>query len=159
MATLQQLGLACAETDEPYSAMVELARRPLVYRTLVVSLASIFKEELAFIATVKRRMPHVEIWLTHTDGRAGTLAEAMRLGADGLLSDEGFHRTATGAAAPAAADEPTPGHALPEKMSDKLAATPDNLEDAPEPDLPEPVLSADELRALLQEQPNLEGEE
>jgi len=148
IAVLQQLGLSCAEVDDPYAAALELARRPLVYRALILSLASLFREELGIIASVKRRMPHVEIWLTHTEGRVAALAEAMRQGADGLLSEEGLHRTAVGAPAEPVAplhdesEQPTPD--LAHEASEEEA-------ELPAPD--EPVLTADELRALLQEQP------
>src|SRR3954470_6808119 len=110
LTALQRLGYSCAEADDPYTGMLELCRNSLAYRALVVSLASLFKEELSFIESVKRRFPHVEVWLTQTDGRQASLAEAMRLGADGLLSEDGLHRIAvsttptspTGAVAPAA---------------------------------------------------------
>jgi hypothetical protein len=150
VAVLQQLGLSCSEVEDPYAAMIELARRPMVYRATILSLASLFKEEMALVATIKRRMPHVEVWLTHTDGRAGALAEAMRLGADGLLSQEGLHRTAVGAPEGDVVPHASNDTPLPEKMSDKLAVSSDELDD--EPKEGEPVLTADELRALLQEQ-------
>src|SRR5258706_4009281 len=92
--TLQRLGFTCAEIDDPYAAMAEICRRPLVYRAIILSLASMYREELPIIQSVKRRWPHVDVWLTQTDGRHGALADAMRLGADGLLSDDGLHRTA-----------------------------------------------------------------
>jgi hypothetical protein len=159
VAVLQQLGLSCSEVEDPYAAMLELARRPMVYRAMILSLASLFKEELGLVATVKRRMPHVEIWLTHTDGRTGALAEAMRLGADGLLSEEGLHRTAVGAptgdvVAPVKSEPPL--SPLPEKMSEKLAVSEELAGEAKEG---EPVLTADELRALLQEQVDLQQPE
>src|SRR5206468_7809549 len=94
--TLGRLGFTCAEVDDPYSAMAEICRRPLVYRAMILSLASLYREELAIIASVKRRWPHVDVWLTQTDGRHAALADAMRLGADGLLSEEGLHRTGIG---------------------------------------------------------------
>src|SRR3954454_13254579 len=94
LGTLQRLGYGCAEMDDPYAAMAELCRRPLVYRAVILSLSSLHREELALIPGVKRRFPHVEIWLTHTDGRQAALADAMRMGADGLLSGEGLHRVA-----------------------------------------------------------------
>src|SRR5688500_9008434 len=97
LGILQRLGFTCAETDEPYHAMLELARRPMVYRAMILSLTGLYKEELQVIAATKRRFPHVEVWLTHIEGRQATLAEAMRLGADGLLADDGLHRTAAGA--------------------------------------------------------------
>src|SRR3954470_10743125 len=97
LETLSQQGFQCAAREDPYSAMAELARRPLAYRAVVLSLQSLYGEELSFIPAVKRRWPHLDVWLTHIDGRASTLAEAMRLGADGLLAEDGqLHRTGVG---------------------------------------------------------------
>ena len=163
LSVLQRLGFTCAETDDPYHAALELARRPMVYRAMILSLTGLYKEELQVIASTKRRFPHVEIWLTHIEGRQASLAEAMRLGADGLLADDGLHRTAagafpvetipsenlrtpitlpaSGATAPPVAEPPDPRDAEPERTDDDDA------------NVAEPVLTADELRALLQEQP------
>jgi len=71
-----------------------LSRRPQTYGAMVLSLQSVYREELSLIATVKVRFPQVEIWLTDTDGRQASLADAMRLGADGLLGNDGLHRVA-----------------------------------------------------------------
>src|SRR5687768_14765697 len=79
------------ERDDPYAAMLELCRRPLVYRAMVLSLQGLYRDELSIISTVRRRFPHVSIWLTHTDGRQAALAEAMRLGAEALVDDDGIH--------------------------------------------------------------------
>lgn len=145
-AVLQQMGFTCAEVDDPYAAMLEICRKPLVYRAIILSLASLYKEELAVVQSIKQRFPHIEVWLTQTDGRQASLAEAMRLGADGLLSDDGLHRIAITAAAEAPALPPQ---------------TPRRSEAEDEPGemdigIGEPVLTADELRALLQEQPTAE---
>ena len=167
LATLQRMGYGCAEADDPYAAMAELCRRPMVYRAVILSVSSLHREELALIPGVKRRFPHLEVWLTHTDGRQSTLAEAMRLGADGLLSGEGLHRVALPAGGvmtyvPAPSVEPhvpAPRPELPAR-ADASPAAPEGREEtdaAPADDdsngIGEPVLSADELRALLQEQP------
>ena len=150
---MQSLGYTCAEIDDPYAAAAELLKRPLVYRAVVLSLTSLYREELTLIATLKRRLPHLDIWLTHTEGRQAAMAEAVRLGADGLLGEDGaLHRLlqhpqpqvhTDAAAAPAAppADVESPAQHM---------VSPVDL------DMPsgEPVLSADELRALLQEEPS-----
>ena len=167
LATLQRMGYGCAEADDPYAAMAELCSRPMVYRAVIVSLSSLHREELTFITGIKRRYPHVEIWLTHTDGRQSALAEAMRLGADGLLSGEGLHRVAVpapgavpyvpepepeleapaiGPAPHAAMQQPAPA------VADPASAQAAGGEDETNA-IGEPVLSADEVRALLQEQP------
>jgi hypothetical protein len=145
LGTLQRLGFQCAETDDPYAAMAELCRRPLVYRALILSLQNFYREELQLIQLVKRRFPHIEIWLTQTDGRQASLAEAMRYGADGLLDEEGLHRTAVGAPSEIRNPEPAP---LP-----PAAPEPAPVEESV--GIAEPVLTADELRALLQDQPSM----
>lgn len=141
---LERLGFSCAEADDPYFAMLELCRKPLVYRALILSLTSLYKEELALIESVKKRFPHVEIWLTQTDGRQASLAESMRLGADGLLAEDGLHRIALTPAAE------SPAVAQPSVSDDGADALADH-----DVSTGEPVLTADELRALLQEQPSL----
>lgn len=147
LPVLAQLGFQCAEADDPYAAMLELCRRPLAYRSLVLSLAGLYRDELQIIAAVKRRFPHVEIWLTQTDGRAAALAEANRAGADGLLSDEGLHPFATSAAlAQTLPPESTRPAAVPE-------SPPARQSPPAEPAPSEAVLTAEELRALLQDSP------
>src|SRR6266550_4369592 len=112
LAIMQSLQYECAEIDDPYAALAELIRRPLVYRAILLSLTSLHRDELAVVATIKRRLPHVDVWVTHIEGRQAALAEAMRLGADGLLAEDGLHRTgAGGAAAPASASPATPAPA------------------------------------------------
>lgn len=151
---LQRLyGFECVEVDDPYAAMMELCRRKLVYNAVIVSLVSLFREELGVIATVKRRFPHLEIWLTHTDGRQAALAEALQLGADGLLGEDGLHRTAPMPATVApqvAAYAPPPDDPAPPETG---AGT--DARGADETSIGEPVLTADELRALLQDQPTM----
>ncbi|MCC6425044.1 MAG: hypothetical protein IT447_16340 [Phycisphaerales bacterium] len=149
LLTLQRHGFHCAQVDDPYSAMAELCRRPLVYRALILSLQSLYREELSLVATIKRRFPHIEIWLTQTDGRQAALAEAMRQGADGLLDEEGLHRTATGA--------PNIELATPQRAetTPPPPVEPDSSDLTDDPPLGEPILSSEELRALLQEQPSL----
>ena len=169
--TLRALGFGAAELDDPYAAMAELCRRPLVYRVLILSLASLYREELAMISAVKWRFPHVEVWLAHTDGRQAALAEGLRLGADGLLSDDGLHRlgspataappgpTGTTAAAWLAEPADSPRHS----SAEGGAASPGRHEvgdgTSAAADTAEPILTADELRALLQEQSSVTPED
>ena len=154
METLQRLGYTSSEWEEPYSAMAELCRQPLIYRSVILSLASLYREELAVVRTIKRRFAHVEVWLAHTDGRQASLAEAMRLGADGLLDDDGLHRVAIASSA----DEPPLSHSEQEALADasrvSAAARADEGFDT-DYMAAEPILSADELKALLQEQPTM----
>src|SRR5438128_152588 len=74
-AALTRLGIDFHPVTDPYAAMLEIARRPMLYRALIVSLQSVYREELALVSAVKRRFPQVEIWLTQTDGRHAALAE------------------------------------------------------------------------------------
>src|SRR5262245_55641019 len=152
VGTLARLGFDTHECDDPYTGMLELCRRRLAYRALVVSLAGLFRSELSLINTVKRRFPHVEIWLAHTDGRQADLAESMRLGADGLLGDEGFHRIATTQTPEPVSYTQVPPTLVP--VSDAQKQDEDERSAADDEVTPgEPVLTADELRALLQDPP------
>jgi len=181
VSTLRALGYDCTEADDPYAAAQELFCNGNSYDSLILALASLYREELALVATVKRRYPHVEIWLCHTDGRQAALAEAMRMGADGLLADDGLHRVAVSSAAnrPRAMHEPStderpPTASLHEALmrqadeppqaenGDAEAVTEEAATDGrqsawsssgAEPLPGEPVLTAEELRALLMDQP------
>lgn len=158
LVLLQRLGFQCAEVDDPYHAMAEICARPLVYRALILSLNSLYREELQLIPTIKRRFPHVEVWLTGTDGRPAAMAESMRLGADGLVAEDGLHRTAiAGGMAllpePAPSPAPMPPPAQPAQSANLHPNTDDSTYDE-DSAMTEPVLSAEELRALLQEQPS-----
>ncbi len=151
LKTLTDLGYQCTEMDDPYAAMADLCRRPLVYQSLVLCLGSLYREELEIIHSVKRRFPHIDIWLSGTDARAAALAHAMRLGADGLLADDGLHRTAL---LPSRAENPRPAAApLPPEPPEAPAPAPlpARPPSAPAEDEGEPVLSAEELRALLRD--------
>jgi len=170
LGTLQRMGYGCTELDDPYAAMAEICRRPLAYRAIILSLASLHREELGLVTGVKRRFPHIDVWLTQTDGRQAALAEAMRLGADGLLSGEGLHRVAMAPATYASAveAETQPAEVVLAPQADEVEAEVEQRTEPQEPaerpspaatatddayGLAEPVLTADELRALLQEQP------
>jgi CheY-like chemotaxis protein len=145
---LSERGFQCAEADDPYAAAVELSKRASAYQCVVLSLQSLYREELSLISTIKQRWPHLDVWLTQTTGREAAMADAMRLGADGLLTEEGLHRTAPPPMAIfRSADEPPthhPGTDEPPAATEDMAG--------------EPVLTADELRALLQDPPSRKGD-
>jgi hypothetical protein len=177
---LRDLGFGATEIDDPYAAMAELCRRPLVYRAVILSLASLYREELSMIPAVKSRFPHLEVWLAQTDGRQAALAEGMRLGADGLLAEDGLHRVAhtatpgpagpgpmAGATAGAAGLRPAPAERSaddgnspagaaepwpPRHQGDEDHDADGGFEDGSSATDVGPVLTPDELRALLQEQ-------
>jgi hypothetical protein len=159
---LARLGYESGECEDPYTATLELTRRRLAYRALILSLAGLYREELGLISTVKRRFPHVEIWLCHTDGRQAALAESMRLGADGLLDDDGFHRIAAPPVHETVVYQSMPISSipkptmLPELPKRESAADQSDADDPTQESkgaIGEPVLTAEELRALLQDQP------
>jgi hypothetical protein len=157
---LRELGYEIDHQDDPYAAMLELCRRPLVFRAVVLSLQSLYRDELQIVSAVRRRFPHITIWLTHTDGRQAALAEGMRLGAEGLISEDGLHSFADSTTPPVTLvpHPPTTFRPAPPQKDEPVA------EPVPEPDKPvisaaaarsltppanEPVLTAEELRALL----------
>lgn len=205
LSQLGSLGYVCDAADDPYSAFAEICLHPDAYQAVVVSLSSLYREELDLIASIKHRVPRMEVWLAQTDGRQSFITQALRLGADGLLAEDGFYRIAAPPDAPSppspAADEqpqstpPTaPASIAPHRAIDPLAAplagAPSNeLTPAPGRDpgptpatdlaephennraswsrasdggsrgedddfiYGEPLLSAEELRALLEEHP------
>lgn len=192
VAALHQLGYGCAEADDPYTAMAELCRQPQAFQSIIVSLAGVYREELSLISAVKQRFPQVEVWLADIEGRQAALAEAMRLGADGLLGDEGLHRVALASAGTNGAVRPAPPASVsqPDAAPTQVAAAPvarsgngASGSTAPRPPAPaqartparsapqpppadaddlddlggmgDTVLTAEELRALLQEQPSM----
>jgi DNA-binding NtrC family response regulator len=126
--SLAIVGYEAEVVEDPYQAMAQLARRPLAFRALVLGLSAVHPPELAVIESVKRRFPHVDVLLADAAGRSGSLTEAVRLGADALLEGQRLRRFAhQGFESPAPAaetrsDQPGPG---------------------------EPVLTTDELKALL----------
>lgn len=99
VALVSRFGFECAQVDDPYAAMSELCRRPLVYRALIVGLQGLYREELSLISAARQRFPHLDILLTQTENRQAALADALRLGADGLIDADGIHRSGAADAA------------------------------------------------------------
>lgn len=151
---MNALGFGIANVDNPYAALVELLDRPLVYRSLVISLAAIYREELSVIKTIRVRLPHVDVLLAHTDGRAASMAEAMRMGATGILDAEAVHLLPE--TAPLKTEISTPATAIEPPPTVTSSTNPEHGADE-EPNDFDPLLTAEELRALLQEQPTLPG--
>jgi len=149
---LNQMGYEVDFRDDPYAAMLELCRRPLVFRTLVLSLAATYRDELSIIATVRRRFPHLTVWVMHTDGRQAALAEAMRLGAEAILTDDAVYPFTDDVPAMPAVNKPLQFRPVPvqnDAPPEKYVAATATAEYDRHYVSNEPVLSADELRALL----------
>ncbi len=175
LAALERLGFECSESDNPYDAMVQLCREPSRYNSIILSLNALYREELQIISSVRRRLPSIEIWLAHTDGRQAALADCIRMGADGLLAEDGLHRMGSGlpvmpieppappatVAATAPAMPPVPpsapqseAHSARSPLPQRSAGmTPGRVNPG------EPILTAEELRALLEEQPAATSDE
>lgn len=154
-AVIQKLGSECLYATDPYAAMAEICVNPGEFHAVILSLQSLYREELNIIATIKRRFGHLEIWLMHTDGRQAALAEAMRFGADGLLAEDGLHRIAPPPAPMATHPSKIVGFGGPVSMNPSTDRQGDSEHPADDNPVGEPVLTADELRALLQEQPSM----
>jgi hypothetical protein len=150
---LQHLSYQVQDVEDPYAALADLCRRPLAYRAVILSLQSMYREELQIIPTIVGRFPHVEIWLTHTDGRAAALAEASRLGAHGLLSDEGLHRFAIAGRETGPSHTGVMGTRSVRAISEMAELNSQERSFLDAPAAGDAVLTAEELRALLQEQP------
>ncbi len=142
---LRAKGMQVEAFADPYSAAVEVFRRPLAFRVVVLSLRGVYREELSLIGTLRRRLPHVEVWLAEVEGRSGALATAVAAGASALLDDEGLHRF-EGA-------EPTEPAQRDERESAPPPAAVPEGEPADDPRESDSLLSADELRALLHDEP------
>jgi len=132
---IRRLGFSLEERDDPYTAMAEIARHGAEYSAVFVMLGGLFRQEMCLIPAIKEQYTHLEVWLAQAEGRQAAIGEAMQLGADGLLTDEGLHRLA-----PAPAAQAGPVDAAAPLAADPAAAG-----------FTEPILTAEELRALLQE--------
>jgi len=151
LRAVRQLGIPCAEADDPYAAMLLICQRPNHYAAVVLSLYSLYREELQIIPALTARFRQLPIWLTHSQGRQSACDEAIRLGAKGLLDMNGAHPAAPNHPPVAAPMTSPPIHASippPQPVqSDSAGSTRSNI------GMDEPILSAEELRALLEDQP------
>ena len=122
-------GLQVELTTDPYAAIAELAGRPLVYRALVLPLPQLFPEELALVRVVKKRFPHVQIIASEVPEKVNRTDDLRRFGFDAILS-EALQSLAT-----PAKSEVFTGRPIQKSVGDS-----------------EPVLTAEELRALLSDE-------
>lgn len=155
LGVLKRENIPAFECDSPYPAMAEISRKPGVYKTVILSLQNLFQEELRIIEAIKTLHPEIDIWLCHTDGRPSTLAAALRMGADGILADDGIHRMAPNAEIVETPIVKTAPPAQPPVVAasaqDKLSASSNSSPVITSSGLVEPILTVEELRALLQD--------
>ena len=123
---LERIGYSSSVAPDPYAAAVEVVRRPLVFRAVVLSLAALYPEEVRLIDLIKQRFGHMEVFLADTVGRTGAVAEATRSGADAILVGDHLQRLGAVASGPA--------RQAPREQRATI----------------EGVLSADEIKALLE---------
>lgn len=163
LALLSELGFACDEADDPYGGFAELCQQPLAFHAVILSLPSFYREELQMIPVIRQRFPHIEIWLAQSEGRQSIMAEALCLGADGLLSEEGLLRigmpnhSAGPRMAEASGQDDRASESSARPINGQSHSAADSEADLrgseEEMSMGEPVLTADELRALLQDAP------
>lgn len=164
---LARQGLQVELSAEPYAAMAELASRPLVYRALVLPLSQLFPEELALARVVKKRFPHVQIFASEVPARISG-EELKRLGVDAVLNETGLNGLGHSAEESGLARTAGPARGRagsPTNFSDVGAGelkgerrtNGENERNAPMATSSggdsEAVLTAEELRALLHEDP------
>ena len=131
-------GAAEHRVDDAADAVLllgRLLRDGTAARAVVLSLSAMRPEDLAVVRTVRRYFPSAEVWVSDVGPHAAMLAEAVSLGAAGLVADGRLHRFAL----PAPAPPPRPA----------VKQTPAKPAAPPDPDPGQPLLSGDELRALL----------
>jgi hypothetical protein len=150
---MRQLGVECSQAADAYEAMSLICRQPTVFSTVVLSLHSLYREELQIIASIRNRFPFVEIWVSDSDGRQLALTDALKLGADGLLDQDGLHRrdfviSPTAPDVELASKNQVNSHDG--NSIDRGFSSATNTD---------PLLTADELRALLADVPVPAGEQ
>lgn len=135
------LGFDVDSFGDPYAAMVEICQRPLVFRAVVLSMQSVYPQELSILAALARRFPHLELVLCDVQGRPAATQQALRLGATGLLEGDTIRTPNQPPAKPP--QRPDEAQPLSAAEAEALAAP----AAAPIPD--GPVLTPEELKALL----------
>jgi hypothetical protein len=123
---LVELGMQVELSADPYAAMAELTSRPLAYRAVVLPVPELFPEELVLARVVKKRYPHLQIIASDVPEGSNRLEELRREGIEAILSA---------------------GRLRPIEAAPKSEPAPPPAENAKS--APEPVLTAEELRALL----------
>jgi hypothetical protein len=175
-ATARSIALLVQATPatygDPYAAMCAIASSPAKWQMVVLDLQQLYDGELAIIPAIRTTANHCRVVVAHADGRPAMLARAIRLGIDGLLTGGKIEWLTTMQAAmsppvaeraitpPQDSPPPTPEAASPATshalQHDHIDQT-DHADQADQAELrsvadiyqDEPLLTADELKALL----------
>lgn len=161
---LHRAGSACVVMDDPYHAVAEFSFRPSTYDAAVLVLSSFYSEELAVITTIRRLSPRTRIYVAGAEQQLSMLATAVRLGATGVLTGDGLEELV--ARNGAEEGKPERGHSQVKEEGREVAeeasfngdATTDegqldDEESEGQNGVVEPILTAEELHALLHEDP------
>lgn len=134
-----------AETwSDPYAAVARLARGSRDVAAVILSLGALREGELAVIRTIKRYYPHIDVFVTDVGPHGTALAEAVIYGADGICASGLLHRFhAPSPSTPARPPASTPSTAKPPAPPPIMPPREDP------PDSTQPVLTSEELQALL----------
>lgn len=159
LGLLHREGAACEAVNDPYR-VVGLVAGSSGVSAVVLVLPCLYPEEMAVVGAL-RRLTGVPVIVAAADGLMSQLSAAIREGATAILTERGIDwlgvPASTGPLPPAA----TPGSTEVTPPPTPIRSTPqvdvttpedrfDELSEESGPP-PEPVLSAEELRALLQE--------
>lgn len=165
LGQLHRLGAACVVLDDPYHAAAEIGHRPGSYAALVLCLPCCYTDELPVITAVCRCSPTTRVLVAAADQHVSMLTAALRLGAVGVLTGQGVEwigvlPTPTPAALvaenaeTAALAEPAEAETTVETPAEVTDEATDDMDDADSEIAPiEPVLTAEELHALLHDEP------
>lgn len=151
---LREVGAAAvAPVDDPYALVRQLASGAAASTTdIVLLLACLYPEELAVIDAVRQVAPDVRILVGAVDGASGLLAASIRAGIDGIYVNGAVEWLGEPPAlppiAPAARSAPASAHEEPSRVAHGTHTAERDLADDPQP-----LLSQEELRALLGEEP------
>lgn len=171
LGLLHRMGARCTVWEDAYQAACEVARHPDTFFAVVVILPCCYQAELAVISTIRTYARNTRVYVADAEQHVSMLTGAMRLGATGLLTQAGvelfaepagydFDQSvgAEGQGDVLVTDEPGAAAEHLSALADGPVVTSANvdeeeLEGEEFDDSPlapvEPILSAEELHALL----------
>lgn len=130
--------------SDPYAMIARLARGSRDVAAVILPLGALREGELAVIRTIKRYYPHIDVFVTDVGPHGTALAEAVIYGADGICTNGLLHRFH---APPPPPPSPPPATTAPPATGAVPHPQPPQRDDPP--DSTQPVLTSEELQALL----------